>query len=117
MRQKYDQSLLPSLIDIGKAVFDMSKYKIITSRLMFPEDFLHPPTSMEAKKSLLISLSPMLTEAEEQRKKDTQDLEEFTRCRSAKGRGRSNYEYIDIDTSVKVDFADFERRYVFLLYE
>lgn len=110
MRQKHDNTAAASMVDIGISVFEMSCYKIVTSRLMFPGEFLHPPTSMEAKKSLVISLSPMLTEAEEQRKKDTSALEEFTRCRSAKGRGRSNYEYIDIDTSTRVDFPDFERR-------
>lgn len=110
MRQKPDSKAMESLVELGKSIFEMSAYKIVTSRLMFPDEFLHPPTSMEAKKSLLISLSPMLTEAEEQRKKDTHDLEEFTRCRSSKGRGRSNYEYNDIDTATRVDFADFERR-------
>ena len=110
MRSNNSENSLETIVDISKSIFTMSKYKIVTSRLMFPEEFLHPPTSMEAKKSLLISLSPMLTEAEEQRKKDTQELEDFTRCRSSKGRGRSNYEYIDIDTSSRVDFPDFEKR-------
>ena len=56
----------------------------------------------------------MLTEAEDQRKKDTFECEEFTRCKSNKVRTRAaNYEYIDIDTAQKVDFSEFEMRYFY----
>ncbi len=98
------------VVEISKSIHNVCKYKLVSSRVMFPEDFPHPSTSIESKKSLLISLSPMLTEAEDQRKRDTKECEEFTRCRSSRGKGRSNYEYIDIDTSIRVDFAEFERR-------
>jgi hypothetical protein len=101
-------------VDISKCLHDVCKYKLVSSRLMFPENFPHPSTSIESKKSLLISLSPMLTEAEDQRKQDTKECEEYTRCRSSRGKGRSNYEYIDIDTSLRVEFAEFERRSVVL---
>ncbi len=97
-------------VEISKVLHDHCKYKLISSRLMFPEQYPHPSTSIESKKSLLISLSPMLTEAEDQRKQDTKECEEFTRCRSSRGKGRSNYEYIDLDLSIRVEFAEFERR-------
>ena len=46
-----------------------------------------------------------------QRKVDIELCEQFTRCRSSKGKGRySCYEYTDIDTQLVVDFDEFERR-------
>jgi hypothetical protein len=66
---------------------------------------------LPGKKNLLLSLSPMLVENENQRKIDIAACEEFTRCRSSKGRGRnSNYEYTDMDLQVQVDYEEFERR-------
>lgn len=80
--------------------------------MLSPEQFTLPPTSIEAKKSLILSLAPMLTAAEEHRKKETQECEDFTRCKSAKGRGRSSYEYTDVDTAQVVSYEEFETRYV-----
>jgi hypothetical protein len=68
---------------------------------------------LEAKKALLLSLSPMLTEAEEQRQKETAACENFTRCKSGKGKGKfSTYDYTDIDVKCQVDFPEYEKRYV-----
>jgi hypothetical protein len=78
--------------------------------LLNPEDFPHSIESTEGKRALIYSLTPMLTEAEEQRKKDTLECEEFTRCKSCKIKGKSSYEYTDIDTFQKVDFDEFEWR-------
>jgi hypothetical protein len=83
----------------------------VTSRWLFPEEFLHPIETIEGKKSLIISLTPMLTESEEQRKRDSQDCEQFTRCKSSKVRSaRASYEYTDVDTSQKVGYDDYEMR-------
>ena len=83
---------------------------------MFPDQYQYPSSSIESKKELLISLSPMLTNAENQRKVDIELCEQFTRCRSSKGKGRySCYEYTDIDTQLLVDYDEFERRYCSLI--
>jgi hypothetical protein len=53
----------------------------------------------------------MLTESEDQRKRDSQDCEQFTRCKSSKVRSaRASYEYTDVDTSQKVGYDDYEMR-------
>lgn len=100
-----------SVHSIAKSVFEQSEYKLVASRLLNPEQYTLPPASMEAKKSLIMSLAPMLTAAEEQRKREAQECEDFTRCKSAKGRGKSNYEYTDVDTAKIVTYEEFESRY------
>jgi hypothetical protein len=53
----------------------------------------------------------MLTEAEEQRQKETAACESFTRCKSGKGKSKfSCYDYTDIDVKCQVDFAEYEKR-------
>ena len=80
---------------------------------MFPDLYKFPSSSIESKKELLISLSPMLTNAENQRKIDIEICEKFTRCRSSKAKGRySCYEYTDIDTQLVVGYDDFEKRLI-----
>jgi hypothetical protein len=98
-------------IELGKQILSNTNYRLVTSRLLFPEEFLHPIETIEGKKYLIISLTPMLTASEEQRKRDTLDCEQFTRCKSNKVRGRASYEYVDVDTSQKVGYDDFEMRY------
>ncbi len=101
----------PDLKSIAKSIYDNTSYRLVNSRLIMPENFHHPLNSLEAKKSLVISLTPMLTGAEEQRKKDTEECENFTRCKSVKCRsGRSSYVYIDVDTNTKVDYSEYESR-------
>ncbi len=100
------------LCELGRFIHDRSNYPILPCRTMHPEQFEFPATSLEGKKKLLLSLSPMLSENENQRKLDIAACEEFTRCRSAKGKGRcASYEYTDLDTGCKVSFEEFERRY------
>lgn len=56
----------------------------------------------------------MLNEAEEQRQKETAACENFTRCKSGKGKGKfSSYDYTDIDVKCQVEFAEYEKRYAF----
>lgn len=100
---------------IALSIAEVVDYKLVGSRILNPELFTHPPASIEAKKALILSLAPMLTDAEEQRKKETSECEAFTRCRSSRGRGKSNYEYVDIDTSETIQYADYETRYVIYL--
>lgn len=54
----------------------------------------------------------MLSDAEEQRFKETSACENFTRCKSGKGKGKfACYDYTDIDVKCQVDFAEYEKRY------
>ena len=100
-------------LELGRHILRTSNYKILPSRMLRPELFDHPAHSLEGKKKLLLSLSPMLTDNETQRKADITACEEFTRCKSGKGKGRlANYEYIDMDTNQALDHAEFERRLV-----
>ena len=104
------------LCDIGRNILTGSSYPILSRRLLCPNDYLYPSSTIEAKKALLLSLSPMLTTSEEERKKETAACENFTRCKSGKGKGRSAcYDYTDIDIKCQVDFAEYEKRYVFYI--
>ena len=110
--EKNDDRAIEEYFQIARNVFKGSNYRLLSTRLIHPELFEFPSSSLEAKKALLLSLSPMLKEAEEQKKKDSAACESFTRCRSAKGKGSYGvYEYIDVDTQLRVEFSDFERRY------
>lgn len=101
------------LCDVGRGILSGSKYPILSTRLLKPEAYLYPASSLEAKKALLLSLSPMLSDAEEQRQKETSACESFTRCKSGKGKGKfACYEYTDVDVKCTVDFAEYEKRYI-----
>eukprot|EP01038_Epipyxis_sp_PR26KG_P004967 gene4967-6946_t len=110
------ESLTSKLCDIGLHILQNTNYKILPSRLLLPNQFIHPHESLEAKKSLLISLTPMLSDAENQRNRDVQLCEEFTRCKSGKGKGRySCYEYTDIDSQIVIPYEDYESRYMIFI--
>ena len=47
----------------AKTIAEISNYMIIPSRIVYPERYIHPNNSLEAKKALLMSMSPMLAEA------------------------------------------------------
>ncbi len=99
------------LCDIGRKILSGSTYPILSTRLLRPENYLYPSSSLEGKKSLLMSLTPMLSDAEEQRKKETSACENFTRCTSGKGKGKySCYVYTDKDVKCPVDFPEYEKR-------
>ena len=102
---------------IGKEVFESTKYKLLSSRTIYPDKFEYPSQSVQGKKELLLSLSPMLLEAEAERKRETAECEQFTRCRVGKGKGRySCYEYTDIDVGDVVDLAEYTNRYLKFIY-
>jgi hypothetical protein len=93
-------------------ILECSKYKVLSDRVI-SEEAQHPLGSVEAKRAVLISLTPMLTDAENARKRETQECEDFTRCKSTKTKSRSSsYEYVDIDSGLIVSYADFETRYL-----
>ena len=100
-----------ALCEIGRDLLKESTYPILSRRLLRPNDYLYPSSSLEGKKALLVSLTPMLAEAEEQRKKETSACENFTRCKAGKGKSKfSGYDYVDIDVKSSVDFAEYEKR-------
>jgi len=100
------------LCDVGRKILSGSSYPILSTRLLRPENYLYPSSSLEGKKSLLLSLSPMLSDAEEQRQKETSACESFTRCSSGKGKGKyACYVYTDVDVKCQVDFPEYEKRY------
>ncbi len=96
-----NESISSSMTEICKEVLVKSNYRLIPLRMMNPENYTHPPKSMESKKALLLSLSPMLAEAEKQQKSDVAACQKFTGCSSNKGKGRhSSYEYRDLNSTI-----------------
>lgn len=110
--EKHDAEVIKEYFDIARNVLKSSNYKLLSTRLIHPELFEFPSSTLESKKALLLSLSPMLKEAEEQKKKDTAACESFTRCKSSKGRGSYGiYQYTDFDIHTMVDYPEYEKRY------
>ena len=65
----------------------------------------------EGKKSLLISLKPMISLAENQRQFDTTQCTNFTRCVVGKSRSKSAaFEYTDIDLESVISSEEYEKR-------
>ena len=103
-----------SACDIGRFILQETKYPVTSTRHLRPEQYLHPKGSIEAKKTLLLGLSPMLTDAERERSREATACESFTRCRSNKARSRNcSFEYTDIDTHIKTAYSEYEKRYFF----
>ncbi len=107
-----DDSLLNLM---AKELLSNTNYPLFSHRMLYPEQYLHPSASTESKRALLISLAPMLNEAERQRQSDAADCERATNCRSIKSRvksGASQYEYFDIRSGSPVPSAEFEKRFL-----
>jgi hypothetical protein len=99
------------LCEIGRTILAGSSYPILSRRLLCPNDYLYPSSTIEGKKALLMSLSPMLSEADTERQKEAAACESFTRCKSGKGKSKfAGYDYTDIDVKCQVDFAEYEKR-------
>jgi hypothetical protein len=95
----------------AKIIHQDSDYPILPTRQIFPENYKHSITSLESKKALLMSMQPMLSAAEKQRKIDSELLENFTRCKVGKNRARSStYEYLDFDTNLRISGKEYSRR-------
>ena len=65
--------------EIAKKIHINTDYKLLPSRTVYPELFTLPASSLESKKSLVLSLSPMITEGEKQRLYDAGECEKYTR--------------------------------------
>lgn len=103
----------PSMNEYAKIIHSETDYALLPTRQIYPENFKHPITSLESKKALLMSMQPMLSAAEKQRKTDSELLENFTRCKVGKSRARSStYEYLDFDTNLRISGKEYSRRYV-----
>jgi hypothetical protein len=70
--------------------------------------FYHCTT--KGKRALLMTLAPLLTEAEKQRQADTLACEYFTQCKAVKIKGRGSYEYYTITSNLKVPHVEYEKR-------
>ena len=95
---------------ISKALYATTSYRLMSARLISPEKFHHPIGSEENRKEIFLSLTPMLNAAETQRKIDAEECEKFTRCRCNRTKGKTSYQYIDIDTTEIVDYKEYEKR-------
>ena len=101
---------------MGKKVIEQLKYPLIPSRWVYPDAFPFSVNSIESKRAILMSLSPMLTGSDKQKQSDTKSCEEYTRCKVCKGNSRSSpYDYHDIDIDIKIDPSEYERRYLLWL--
>lgn len=101
-----------TLLDIASEIAEVTTYSLLSKRLVDPSCYKNPPHTLEGKRELLISLTPVLEAAEAQRKTDTDICELFTRCRIEKTRTKTSwYRYIDIDTGVSIEPSEYEQRY------
>lgn len=97
--------------ECAKIIHEDTQYPLLPTRQIYPENYQHAITSLESKKALLMSMQPMLSAAEKQRKIDSDLLEKFTRCKVGKSRVRSStYEYLDFDTNLRISGKEYSRR-------
>lgn len=114
--ERDDENMVDESCQIGRKILSNTNYRLLSTRLIYPESFEFHPSTLEAKKAILMNMSPMLKEAEEQKKKDSLSCETFTRCKGSRGRGAySIYEYVDIDTQLRVDYSEYEKRSYLLI--
>lgn len=93
-------------------ILKKTNYKILPSRILTPDLYDAPPESMQSKRAVLLGLSPMLTDAEKQKKIDGELCTKFTRCTSYKGKGRcGQFEYFDLDTQSVMEYENYQKRY------
>mmetsp|Transcript_9522 Transcript_9522/g.14327 ORF Transcript_9522/g.14327 Transcript_9522/m.14327 type:complete len:385 (-) Transcript_9522:117-1271(-) len=112
----YPSEATPDMCSQARKISEFSDYNILPSCFLFPEQFPHPKNSLEAKKAILLSMTPMLTDAETQRKKVSESCKDFTRCRVGKSQGRSSsYEYFDIDTDTQISVEEYCKRYMLFI--
>ncbi len=82
---------------------------------MYPENYAHPASTLEGKKALLLSISPQLLDSENNRKKEAEYCQGFTRCRVGKNIKNQCIEYTDIDLESVIEESEYERRYLLLM--
>jgi hypothetical protein len=96
---------------LAKTVKENCSYNLLPLRLLQPEAFQHSPETIESKRALLLSLGPMLDNAEKQRKIDVSYCASLTRCRIESKRTRMSwYQYCDLDSRVVIDPSEYEHR-------
>ena len=100
-------------MSIARELQTNSTYPLFSNQILHPEQYQHKSSTLDGKRALLVSLAPMLTEAEKQRQADGAACELATQCKSVKVKSRGSgglYEYYDIATHVKVPHQEFEKR-------
>jgi len=133
-------------IEMGRDIFLQTGYNILPDRKLYPDKYMNESGTMkdsqclESKRTLLLSMGPVLTLAEGDRKNDTEDTELFTRCKVLKTRSATTrnllqkqlsecklsqpmvqalqgavYCYQDVDHSHIVPFNEYEMRYLVYL--
>lgn len=97
--------------NVGRYILEKTSYNLVSTRILYPERFEHPASTLDGKKFVLLSIAPSLEVADKQRKLDTQATENFTRCKVCKSRGRlSHFEYRDIDIDMVISESEYEKR-------
>ncbi len=104
--------------ELSRQIFSSTAYPLLPHRTAFPEAYRGGAVDLEAKKALLLSLSPALAEAERVRRADCAAAEAFTRTKVGKATNKnrlSSFEYRDVDTDEVIDDSEYERRFVDIL--
>jgi hypothetical protein len=119
MVRKYVKSLYRSNIssvdnenvcEIGRRIHKSTRYVMLPNRRLYPENFPYPSESIQSKKQLLMTISPVLETSEKERKQEVDDCEQYTRCRVVRS-NRAYFEYVDTDHNTYVEYPEYERRY------
>lgn len=104
-------------ISMAKTVLEETGYHILPNRTIDPTQYSYPSHSIESKKAVLLSLGPMLTKADGDRKQEVQACENFTRCKVMKVKGNREmaFSYTDLDSDCGVSHEEYEMRYMLYL--
>ena len=66
---------------------------------------------VDAKRTLLLGMTAMVSDAEKQRQIDCKLCEDSTKCRVEKSKNKVfPYTYVDIDTGITIEAEEYERR-------
>ena len=115
LRQKKSNDMTENMVDIAKRLQRRTKYVPMPNRFMHRENFPHAVDSLESKRQILVMITPMLEDSEKVRKADVGECERFTRCRVERSPDRGAFEYVDVDSGVPIDLAEYESRYMLFI--
>ena len=108
---KQSDNNLTFLCEQAKMIKELTNYIILPSYTISPETYSHPPNTLDGKKALLLSMSPMLNSAETQRKIDSDKCQVSTGCKVMKaGTRNANFEYYDVTRCVIIEDSEYEKR-------
>lgn len=66
---------------------------------------------VDAKRTLLLGMTAMVSDAEKQRQIDCKLCEDSTKCRVEKSKNKAfPYTYVDIDTGCTIEAEEYEKR-------